>query len=141
MAISSRCCAFLVLTSLLAMPAWGAADIEVNSPGVVTLKKSMADRHGQLSGFYGSGALGITNDGLIAIRDNTGIPLSQRSAVTALVAAENQDRLALYREIARANNHPEWESEVRSTFAQRWLDKAQAGWWVQGPRGDWQQKK
>jgi len=35
------------------------------------------------------------------------------------------------REIARANGHPEWEAEVRRTFAQRWLERAQPGWWVQ----------
>jgi len=30
----------------------------------------------------------------------------------------------LYKEIARANNHPEWEGQVRDTFAQRWTPKS-----------------
>jgi uncharacterized protein YdbL (DUF1318 family) len=55
------------------------------------------------------------------------------------VAAENADRAALYREIARANGHPEWEAEVRKTFAQRWIERAQPGWWVQRG-GAWVQK-
>ena len=29
------------------------------------------------------------------------------------------------------NQHPEWEADIRNTFAQRWIDRAQAGWWVQ----------
>jgi len=55
-------------------------------------------------------------------------------------ADENRDRSALYREIARGNSHPEWEEEVRSTFAGRWIDKAQSGWWVQAPNGSWSKK-
>ena len=33
------------------------------------------------------------------------------------MADENADRAKLYSEIARANGHPEWEAEVRGTFA------------------------
>jgi hypothetical protein len=29
---------------------------------------------------------------------------------------------------------------VRSTFAQRWIDKAASGWWVQTPNGAWTKK-
>ena len=61
----------------------------------------------------------------------SGGEISQRGQANSLVAAENADRSALYREIARANDHPEWEADVRKTFAQRWIDRAQAGWWVQ----------
>jgi hypothetical protein len=59
--------------------------------------------------------------------------------VNGRVAAENRDRNALYAEIANANGHPEWEAEIRSTFAQRWVQRAQSGWWVQGG-GGWSQK-
>ena len=38
---------------------------------------------------------------------------------------------SLYKEIANGNGHPEWEAEIRSTFAQKWMQKAQAGWFVQ----------
>ena len=30
-------------------------------------------------------------------------------------------------EIARANGKPEWEGEIRNTFAQRWIEKASPG--------------
>jgi uncharacterized protein YdbL (DUF1318 family) len=84
--------------------------------------------------------VGLTQDGLVGLRDANAVPLPQRAAVNALIAAENQDRLALYREIARANGHPEWEKDIRATFAQRWIDKAQPGWWYRRPDGTWARK-
>ncbi|MDD2684672.1 MAG: YdbL family protein [Gallionella sp.] len=116
-----------------------AVDLEVNSPGVNAIKQSMQARHAQLAPHYASGAVGISADGMVALRDAGAVPLAQRQAVNALVAAENQDRNALYAEIANANGHPEWQAEIRSTFAQRWVQRAQPGWWVQ-QGGSWSRK-
>lgn len=118
-----------------AMLVHAAADIEINTPAISALKGSMQTRHAQLSGFYASGAIGLTRDGLVAVRDANAVPLAQRQSVNALVAAENNDRNALYKEIANANSHPEWEAEVRGTFAQRWIQKAPAGWYYQDGSG------
>ena len=128
-----------LVTLTAALNAFAAADLEVNTPGVNAIKQSMQARHAQLAGHYTSGAVGLTADGLIALRDAGAVPLAQRQAVNALVAAENNDRNALYAEIANANNHPEWQAEIRSTFAQRWIQRAQPGWWVQSG-GAWKQK-
>lgn len=130
---------FALLALCVSAAALAQADIEVNTPGVAALKQSMQARHAQLSGFYASGAVGLTGDGLVALHDANAVPLASRQAVNGLIAAENQDRNALYAEIARANNHPEWEQEIRSTFAQRWAQRAQPGWWVQSG-GGWTQK-
>jgi uncharacterized protein YdbL (DUF1318 family) len=67
------------------------------------------------------------------------VPLKDRNTVNTLIAEENQDRNALYAEIARANGHPEWESEIQETFARRWISNATKGWWYQ-QGGSWQQK-
>jgi len=125
----------LLLAMVISSPLQAAADIEINTPGVAALTQSMQARFAQLSSHYASGALGLTADGLIAVRDASAIPLASRQAVNALVTAENQDRKALYNEIARANGHPEWADEIRSTFAKRWIERAQAGWWVQSAKG------
>ena len=122
-----------------ALNVFAAADLEVNTPGVNAIKQSMQARHAQLAAHYASGAVGLTADGLVALRDAGVVPLAQRQAVNALVAAENNDRNALYAEIANANGHPEWQAEIRSTFAQRWIQRAQPGWWVQSG-GAWRQK-
>ena len=115
------------------------ANVDVSSPAIQKLAAQMSNRHGELSPFYKNGAVGLTSDGLITERDRKAVPLKNRQAVTALIAAENRDRKALYREIARVNGHPEWEPQVRSTFARRWISKAPSGWWFQ-QGGGWRQK-
>ena len=130
----------LVLPLLLAGYAWAQANLEVNTPAVAALRSSMQKRHAELAPFYGNGAVGLTRDGFIALRDANAVPLSQRQQVGGLVAAENQDRGSLYREIARANGKPEWENDIRTTFAQRWIDKAQGGWYYQNNVGAWTRK-
>ncbi|MFZ5502342.1 MAG: YdbL family protein [Pseudomonadota bacterium] len=132
-------CLLLWLGLAMALQAMAAADLEVNTPGVNAIKQSMQARHAQLSGYYASGAVGIAADGMIAVHDASAVPLASRQMVNALVAAENQDRAALYAEIANANGHPEWQAEIRSTFAQRWIERAQSGWWVQSANG-WTRK-
>ena len=133
-------CAVAVMTLLCAPLASAQGDLEINTPAVSAVRASMQQRHAELAPHYASGAIGLTRDGRIALRDASGVPLVQRAKLTALVAAENKDRGTLYREIARANGHPEWAPQVEATFAQRWLDKAQAGWWVQGAGGEWARK-
>jgi uncharacterized protein YdbL (DUF1318 family) len=112
-----------------------AADLEINTPAISALQNSMQARHGQLVNFYASGAVGLTKDGLIAVKDASAVPLKDRQSLNSLVAAENADRNKLYKEIAAANAHPEWEAEIRSTFAQRWVQKAQSGWYYQDGSG------
>lgn len=130
----------VVLTLGVAGAALAQANLEINTPAVASLKASMQSRHAQLAGFYASGAVGLTRDGNIALRDANAVLLAQRQQVNSLITAENQDRAALYREIARANAKPEWEGEIRATFAQRWIEKSQPGWYYQNPSGSWVRK-
>ncbi|MFT5349191.1 MAG: hypothetical protein ACI9MF_000001, partial [Gammaproteobacteria bacterium] len=66
--------------------------------------------------------------------------LKERNIVKKLVADENRDRSQLYKEIASANGHPEWETEIRNTFSRRWITNAPAGWWYKDANGEWQKK-
>jgi uncharacterized protein YdbL (DUF1318 family) len=115
------------------------ANLDISTPAIAKIQASMKARHGKLGPFYGSGAVGLTADGLVAVRDAKAIPLASRTTVNQLVADENRDRNALYGEIARANGHPEWEPEIRKTFARRWVDLAQSGWYYQAG-GGWRAK-
>src|SRR3546814_17002101 len=83
---------------------------------------------GALGELLDSGAVGFTRDGMVAVRDAAKVPLSQRAQANAAVADENRDRAALYREIAAANNHPEWEAQIRAAFAKTWIAKSHADW-------------
>lgn len=120
--------------------ATGQADLEINTPAINALQRSMQQRYQQLAPLYASGAVGLTRNGNIALRDAKAVPLAQRQQVNAVIAAENQDRAALYREIARANGHPEWTDDIRATFAQRWISRAQKGWYYQNASGAWVRK-
>jgi hypothetical protein len=118
----------------------GQADINVNTPAINALRASMRQRNAQLVPYYRSGAIGFGSDALIAIRDQSAIPLKDRQRVKKLVADENQDRNALYREIAKANGHPEWEQDIRETFARAWVSESPGGYWYQDASGSWRQK-
>lgn len=129
----------VAVTVLHAPEVHSQVQLEINSPAVTALRKSIRERYSQLAPHYQSGAIGLTADGNIALRDASSVPMAQRGQVNSLIAAENNDRAALYREIARANGHPEWEADVRATFAQRWMERAKPGWWVQ-QGGQWKAK-
>ena len=115
------------------------ANLDISSPAIGKIEASMRARHAQLLPHYNSGAIGLTANGLVAVRDAKSIPLSARGSVNQLVADDNRDRSALYREIAAANGHPEWEAQIKATFARRWIDLAQSGWYYQSG-GSWKAK-
>ncbi|MCB1625012.1 MAG: DUF1318 domain-containing protein [Pseudomonadales bacterium] len=121
--------------------AQAAPNIDIDTPQSNAIQASMKSRFEQLRPYFVSGAVGFTNSGLIEVRDVSAVPLAERATAKRLVAEDNNDRNALYAEIARANNHPEWEADIRKTFARRWVERgAQPGWYYQGADGTWQQK-
>jgi hypothetical protein len=134
----------VILSVMIGFVASGSAraqaNLDIDTPAIRSLTASMQQRHAQLLPYYTSGAVGVSRDGLVALHNANAVPLAQRAQVNAIIAAENQDRLALYREIARANGHPEWEADIRAKFGERWVAKAQSGWWVQDARGAWRRK-
>lgn len=120
--------------------AQGAPDITIKTPAIQAIQARMAARFdGALRKHFDSGALGFSSDGLVSVRDAAKIALSDRVAVNQAVADQNRDAKAVYREIAVANKHPEWESQIRSVFARQWVDSAKSGWWYQAA-GGWKQK-
>ncbi len=117
------------------------AEIDINTPQINAIKARMAERQQQsLAALFDAGAIGFTADGLVAIRDRSAVPLSERRNLEAVVADENRDRKAVYREIAVANGHPEWEQEIQQTFAREWVRNARPGWFYQEANGSWRQK-
>ena len=128
--------ALLTLNGLAA----AQANLKIDTPAIAALRASMRENYQQLAPLYASGAVGLTRDGNVALRDANVVPLAQRAQVNALIAQANQDRGALYKEIALANGRPEWEGDIRSTFAQRWIERARPGWYYQDSSGAWVKK-
>lgn len=112
-------------------------DFDVNTPEIRAITKRMNQRFKQLRPHYKSGAVGLTGDALVELRDRNAVPLAERNKVRQLVEAENKDRNALYKAIAKANGRPEWEPDIRKTFAQRWIARAGKGWYYR-TSGGWQ---
>ena len=124
------------------IPAAHAAEpnLNVSTPAISQIQASMQQRHRLLEPMYAAGAVGLTNDGLLAVRDLKALDVRNRKQTQDLVAQDNRDRNGLYAEIAEANGHPEWQPDIRATFARRWIANAPRGWWYQDAAGNWKQK-
>jgi len=128
----------------LLIPAAYAADtpdIRVQTATTQAIGERMKARlRGGLKALLDSGGVGLAADGDLAVRDANAIALAQRAQASAWVAEDNRDRAALYREVANANGHPEWEGQVRATFARGWIERAPAGWYYRDAAGQWRKK-
>ena len=120
--------------------AQSAPDITINTPAIRAIQAKMEQRFNDtLRAGFDAGALGFSSDGLVTVRDAAKLPLKDRVAINNAVADDNRDRKALYREVAVANGHPEWEAQIRDVFARQWIESARSGWWYQSG-GSWKQK-
>ena len=120
--------------------AYAAQDINVSTPEIRAIKQSMKNRTTELRPYLQGGSIGIGWDGLLVIRDAAGLDLRSRGEIKRLVTDENNDRLRLYREIARANDFPDKAGEVQDIFADSWRQQATAGWYLQNKDGGWVRK-
>ncbi len=131
----------LMLIGISPAYAQGAPDITIKTPAIQAIQARMGSRFdATLRAGFDSGALGFTRDGLVVVRDAAKLQLKDRVAVNQAVADDNRDRKAVYREVAVANGHAEWESQIRGVFAKQWIDSARSGWWYQDSSGGWKQK-
>jgi uncharacterized protein len=124
-----------------AAQAQDAANLDISSPEIRAITASMNARFSQLRKFFDAGAIGLTQSGLIELRDAASVALPDRAVVNRLVTEDNKDRETLYTEIAKANGHPEWAADIRKTFARRWVERgASPGWYYQNAAGAWVKK-
>ncbi len=130
----------LMLIGISPAYAQSQPDFNIKTPAIQAIQARMEQRFDSaLRPHFDSGALGFGEDGLVVVRDAAAIALKDRVPVNSAVADENRDRKAVYREIAVANGHPEWEGQIRTVFAKQWVDSAKSGWWYQRG-GAWKQK-
>lgn len=116
-------------------------DITIKTPAIQAIQSRMAARFdASLRKGFDLGALGFSKDGLVVLRDAGSLELKDRVGMQKAVADDNRDRAAVYKEIAVANGHPEWEKNIRTVFAQQWVKSARGGWWYEDSSGAWKQK-
>jgi len=124
-----------------AAEAQASPNLDISDPQIRAVTASMQQRFGDLKKYFDAGVIGLTADGQVAVRDQNSIALADRAVVTRLVTEDNRDRATLYAELAKANKHPEWEPDIRRTFARRWVERgAQPGWYYQDAGGNWVKK-
>jgi len=103
----------------------------------MAIRKSLVERHALLKEHFQAGVIGLTHDGLVAMREPGRLAQDLRATIDRLVTEENKDRSTMYREIARANGRPDWESQFQFVFAERWLNRAPADWYHRDAGGQW----
>jgi uncharacterized protein YdbL (DUF1318 family) len=116
-------------------------ETKVSSPAIDALEEKIRKRFDELKPFFEAGAIGETNDGLVEIRDASVLPMKDRARLNRIVKEENADRKALYEEVAKelgveAKDMP----KLRRSFAEKWQEFTQPGWWVQDVAGNWRKR-
>ncbi|RNC72602.1 MAG: DUF1318 domain-containing protein [Desulfuromonadales bacterium] len=122
--------------------------VELSSmPDVLKAYDEMHQRLPRINALLDAGAVGITNQGLITVRDKTKVS----SQDEALVKAENDSRKTVITGMAKAilklNKQKESKAaldqvkgKAATTYADAKRDEAKPGWWVQLANGRWVQK-
>jgi hypothetical protein len=127
--------------SFFVSSAHAQVNINISSPAITDITSRMKSRYeSNLKEFLDKSVIGFSNQGFIEILDDKSLGLKDRQKVKIWVADENRDRKALYRELAVANGHPDWEDSIQNVFVKTWKDKAHKGWKYQDSEGQWQTK-
>ncbi|HJV36624.1 DUF1318 domain-containing protein [Geomonas sp.] len=125
-----------------------ALAIEMSSmPEVLKAYTDMRQRLPRIQQLFTSGGVGLTNQGLVSVRDKTKLSPQDESLVTA----ENQSRKTVVAGMAKAILKLGKQKESKAalnqvmpkaaaTFAETRQEEAQPGWWIQLPNGKWVQK-
>jgi uncharacterized protein YdbL (DUF1318 family) len=117
-------------------------DLNLTTPAIRKLVDSMKARNTEIMQFKGKGAIGETNDGMLAIRKMDGLGGEEIRTAKRLLRAENNDREALYKELAAANKISLSDvGKIKTVFAKTLKAKARPGHWYQEEKGKWTQKK
>jgi uncharacterized protein len=116
-------------------------------PEVLKAYDEMSQRLPKLNTLFAGGSVGLSNQGLISVRDKTKMTPQDEKLVTA----ENQSRKTVISSMAKAilklNKQPESKAaldqilgKAAATYAETKRDTAKPGWWIQLQNGRWLQK-
>lgn len=112
-------------------------ELRVRTPEVMAAINSRRDRYPRVAALVGQGCLGESNQGLVEPRPGPGCPPD----VGQVAAAENRDRMLIYRTLVQQNNMPPEDlARVQAAFAKTNRERAPAGAWVQDEQGRWVKK-
>ncbi len=117
-------------------------DLNLTSPAIRKLIDSMKARNSEIMHFKDKGVFGEANDGMLANKNMSDLDGNEIRTVNRLRRAENNDREALYKELAVANKIDLSEiNRIKAVFAKTRRSKAKLNHWYQDEKGKWTQKK
>ena len=116
-------------------------------PEVNKAYEEMSQRLPRLTTLFDSGAIGLTNQGLVSVPDKAKV----NTADEGLVAAENKNRKTIISSMAKAIIKMAKQNETKAamdqvmgkaaaSYADIKRDAAKAGWWIQLQNSRWVQK-
>ena len=111
------------------MPVAYAQELKEDSPRVKQIAQSMRDRHADLEKLKAAKAVGETNRAYVELRPSDALTDAEaKNTAQRLIAAENDDRKALYQEVARLNKDADVTiALVERAYAQTRLERAKSG--------------
>ena len=116
-----------------------AAQLKDSSPLVNQIAAKMRKRNAELDAVKKTGAVGENSRGLVElVKPETLGGSDEKNAAQRLIAAENEDRKALYQEVARLNSDQNLKvGTIERVYAQTRLERAKRGELFQlPPAGD-----
>ena len=121
--------------------AYAQEETTVSNPAIRALKDASAENLAALMPYFAAGQAGLTNKGLVEVRDEAGLNLQSKAALRKLVKDDNDVRMKLYGEVAKALNIEASQIEkIQKIFATNRIAAAPAGWWIQQEDGTWVKK-
>lgn len=119
-----------------------AQDINVSTPAIRNIKKSMRENFRELRPFYVRGSVGENKSGFVEVRSTSDLNLKEKADVARLVDQMNGYRTALYSEVVKANRLDSNSlPQVQKIFANSWRSKSRTDWWIQNDDGGWEKKQ
>ncbi len=112
-----------------------AQDLKSDSAKARELAVKLRERRPVIDDLKAKGYIGEDNRGYAALRDHADLKDAKvKNEVQRIVHEENNDRKALYREIADLNQDKRATlSQVERVFARAYRQRAQSGHWIQLP--------
>jgi uncharacterized protein YdbL (DUF1318 family) len=112
-------------------------ELRTRTPEVMASIESRRARFPQVQPWKSRGCIGENAQGLLEARPGPGCGPEAAS----LAAAENRDRMTLYRTLVQQNNMPPEDlARVQAAFAKVNRERAQSGEWIQTEAGQWARK-
>lgn len=135
----------LTLFACLALPMEAARaepiNLDIATPPVIIVRHALTQRQSRLVRFYEAGVIGLGNDGMLRIHDNSRLSLVQRQISEKLIDHENNDRKSLIFAIADSHEGKQArQDDVRAGLLKRWQEQFKSGWWIQDAQGNWTRK-